>query len=126
MVKSVRALFEIWNLNHIRIANLDPENTDNLREVVVQYMHENGMTFKILKEDKDEDGNERITIKDEDNRVSVYYLSNIYGFNQEDRLDEDFFIQQISTDQDLEDVCPHCDSREDLEDVCPHCSEDAF
>lgn len=92
MVKSVRALFEIWDLHHIRIANLDPENTDNLREVVVQYMHENGMTFEILGEDKDEYGNERITIKDEDNRVSVYCIYNIYGSTPgEDFWQEDAF-----------------------------------
>lgn len=47
----------------------------------------------------------------------------------EDRLDEDFFIQQISTQQDiedLEDICPFCDSRADLEDICPYCTEDAI
>lgn len=92
MVKSVRALFEIWDLNHVRIANLDPENTDNLREVVVQYMHENGMTFEIIGQETDEYGVETIKIRDEDNRVSVYYLSNIYGFTPgEDFWEEDAF-----------------------------------
>lgn len=139
-------------LGNTAIAELDPENTDNLREVVVQYMHDNGMTFEILGEDKDEDGNDTITTKDEDGTVTTYFLMEkcpparignicinedtsekyvemkkiISNYNLEDRLDEAFFLQQISTRQDLEDICPYCDSREDIDDLCPYCSEDSF
>jgi hypothetical protein len=59
----------IHTLTPIFIARLDEENTDNLHEVVVQYMHENGMTFDILSEDA-----ESIKIKDEDGTVITYGL----------------------------------------------------
>jgi hypothetical protein len=79
VLEMVRVLFEIWAGHHIRIAELDAENTDNTRAVVVQYMQENGMSFDILGEGKDADGNDTLTVYDEDGRVSVYFVGTVYG-----------------------------------------------
>jgi hypothetical protein len=69
----------IHTLTPIFIARLDEENTDNLRAVVTQYMHENGMTFEVLSEGADDYGVDMLTIKDEDGTVSTYYIDADHG-----------------------------------------------
>ena len=75
----VRFLCEVCGATSYRLVELDQENTDNLRAVVTQYMHENGMTFDILSEGPDGYGVDMLTIKDEDCTVSTYYLDVDHG-----------------------------------------------
>jgi hypothetical protein len=75
----VRFLCEVCGVTSYRLIELDQENTDNLRAVVTQYMHENGMTFDILSEGADYYGVDMLTIADEDGRVSTYYLDTDHG-----------------------------------------------
>ena len=75
----VRFLCEVCGVTSYRLVELDQENTDNLRAVVVQYMQENGMTFDILSEGPDGYGVDMLTIKDEDGTVSTYYLDVDHG-----------------------------------------------
>lgn len=37
------------------------------------------MSFDILGEGKDADGNDTLTVYDEDGRVSVYFVGTVYG-----------------------------------------------
>ena len=78
----IRFLCEMSDTGHYRLHQLDAENTDNLRAVLVQYMHENGVTFDILSEGVDDYGVALITIKDEDDKVSTYYLDTDYGVSK--------------------------------------------
>lgn len=75
----VRFLCEVCGATSYRLIELDQENTDNLRAVVTQYMHENGMTFEVLSEGADDYGVGMLTIKDEDGTVSTYYLDADHG-----------------------------------------------
>ena len=75
----VRFLCEVCGVTSYRLVELDQENTDNLRAVVTQYMHENGMTFDILSEGPEGYGVDMLTIKDEDGTVSTYYLDVDHG-----------------------------------------------
>lgn len=85
------------------IAELDAENTDNLHAVVVQYMHENGVTFDILSEDADS-----ISIIDEDGTFTNFAIvespaDRSWSFSKE-QLDYDFMLQCQATQDDIEEL----------------------